>query len=107
MADKVSMLPIVGNLTAELLDEFDPVFVKDLVEWVTSEDEHSEPHTIFDAIAGSQKFIRTLAAAEQSAVLANARKAGQGEKMLMVLCLLAGWKLAEYAMEKKMRETVV
>jgi hypothetical protein len=103
--DKVStgMLPIPGNLTSELLDEFDPEFVKWMIQALVDQG-GPEIQTLRTALAGSAKFRRTVSAAlhamEQTNVAVNEGKRGPGEISLVLLLIICGWKLCEKAMVK-------
>ena len=104
---EVSMLPLVPHFTPELLDEFDPEFVKWMIATVTT-DGAPEVDQVRMAVGKSKRFIRTVHAAMTAVKQTNeALGSGKaGEASLITLCLIAGWKLAEAAMERMGKESV-
>jgi hypothetical protein len=102
MAAKTGMLPVAGNLSAGLLDSFAPEFIEDMVRWL-GEQGGEEPKVLFEALGGSKEFRHVIEAgleAARKADLGEGLGKGKGTRMLVVLCLLAGWKLAEHRMEQ-------
>src|SRR2546429_4585818 len=99
-ATKAGMLPIEGNFTSELLEEFDDTFL----EWAISvlkDRDAGDPKTVNKAIYNAPHFRGTVNAAIQSALeFEGGEERGQrrGCGMLVSMCLVIGWRLAEMRM---------
>ena len=91
------MLPIAEHFTPELLDKFDADFVEQLIE-ATRTMEAPEAEKVFKAIARSTSFKSTMNAAIAS--VENMGSWQKGAPHLVVICLMAGWKLAERRMSE-------
>jgi hypothetical protein len=97
---EIGMLPLMGNITPELLDGFNDEFVGWMIDTITTEDV-SEPSAVRQAISESVGFKATM-----NASIDALRKSGpvigyeEAAQSLIVVCLLAGWKLCERKLEQ-------
>jgi hypothetical protein len=113
MSEQVSLVPIVGNFTADLLDEFDPDFVKWMLADLESSGKGPEgeaARAVKDAIASSVRFKNTVNAALQAVLETNkhyGKERGPGEVSLVMLLLICGWKLCELRMMKMAESSAV